>query len=216
MSLADLLPGQHSDEVRDHWWWRPGWRVGRRFYAFHITFEGQQALQALAAACRSSLAHLPTVTLIPDQWLHLTMQGIGFTDELADPDVRDLAQRAGRIAAAIPAFEVDFAELIVAGEAIVMPATPAGPVQRLRAAARDAIAEVLGERRVVEDPDRFRPHVSIGYITADGAAAPYVAAVKRIHIDPVRVRISRLDLIEMHRDQRMYEWHTVARLPLGD
>jgi hypothetical protein len=33
--------------------------------------------------------------------------------------------------------------------------------------------------------------------------------------DPVAVRISRVDLIEMHRDHRMYEWTVVASLPLN-
>jgi hypothetical protein len=24
--------------MADHWWWRPGWRHGRRMYYWHVTF----------------------------------------------------------------------------------------------------------------------------------------------------------------------------------
>ena len=27
--------------VRNHWWWRPGWRAGRHFYACHLTLNDQ-------------------------------------------------------------------------------------------------------------------------------------------------------------------------------
>ncbi|MEV4362688.1 hypothetical protein [Nonomuraea sp. NPDC049625] len=35
-------------ETRGHWWWRPGWRVGRSFYTWHILVEDQPELHAFA------------------------------------------------------------------------------------------------------------------------------------------------------------------------
>jgi 2'-5' RNA ligase len=215
MSLVDLLPGQHADTVRNHWWWRPGWQIGRRFYAFHITFDGNADLQQLLGAYRDALADIPTVTLIPDRWIHLTMQGIGFTDEIPTDDVRRIAQRASEELARIPAFDVSFRDIVVADEAIALPAEPAEPVRDLRKATRRAIATALGKDKVAEDPQRFRPHVSVAYITADGPANPYIDAVKTAQPDAVRIKIERVDLIEMHRDNRMYKWTTVAALPLA-
>jgi 2'-5' RNA ligase len=215
MSLVDLLPGQHADTVRDHWWWRPGWQIGRRFYAFHITFDGNSDLQQLVGAYRDALADIPTVTLIPDRWIHLTMQGIGFADEVPTVDVQRIAQRASKELLRIPPFDVSFGDIVVADEAIALPAEPAEPVRDLRNATRRAIAAVLGEDQVAEDPQRFRPHVSVAYITADGPANTYIDAVKAAQPDAVRVRIEHVDLIEMHRDNRMYEWTTVAALPLA-
>jgi 2'-5' RNA ligase len=214
MSLVDLPPAQHADQVRDHWWWRPGWRVGRRFYAFHVTFEDQPDLYRLADTYRTALADAPAATLIPDQWLHLTMQGIGFTDEVTDTTATRIAEEARAILADVPAFEVEFGEVIVADEAIVMPATPAAPVRDLRTATRQAIGRILGDDQVPESADRFRPHVSVAYLTANGPATPYVNALKASKPEPAHVRISHVDLIEMHRDRRMYEWAVVARLPL--
>ncbi|MEH1056411.1 2'-5' RNA ligase family protein [Micromonospora sp. CPCC 206171] len=156
MSFADLAPGQHAAQVRDHWWWRPGWRVGRRFYAFHVTFEDQPDLYRLADSYRSALAVAPPVTLIPDQWLHLTMQGIGFTDETTDETLAAITKEAGEQLAQLPAVDVEFGEIVVADEAIVMPAIPAEAVQRLRAATRTVIERVAGKDQVPEDHGRYR------------------------------------------------------------
>lgn len=214
MSLADLAPGQHSGRVHDHWWWRPGWRVGRRFYAFHVTFEEQPDLYRLADAYRSALTAVPAVALIPNRWLHLTMQGIGFTDETSDQTLTRIIDEAGQQLGQLPAVDVKFREAVVTGEAIVMPADPGEAVRQLQAATRTAIGRVVGADRVSGDPTRYRPHVSVAYLTAAGSAEPYVRAVEDVKPHPATVRISHVDLIEMHRDRHMYEWSVVARLPL--
>jgi hypothetical protein len=41
------MPEPDADGVRDHWYWRPGWAIGRRFYAWHITFADQSQVVAL-------------------------------------------------------------------------------------------------------------------------------------------------------------------------
>lgn len=215
MSLADLPPGQNAEQVRNHWWWRPGWHVGRRFFAFHITFDNQPALHELAATYRTALAEMPSLTLIPDQWLHLTMQGIGFADEIQPAVLSQLVEEARNLLSAVPAFEVEFGSVIVADEAIVMPAEPPEPVQELRRLTRTAISRVFGEEQVPENANKFRPHVSVAYLTADGFSAPYVEAVSRAKVEKARATIAHVDLIEMHRDRQMYEWQTVEALPLA-
>ncbi|MEU7977641.1 2'-5' RNA ligase family protein [Micromonospora sp. NPDC049081] len=214
MALTDLPPGQHADRVRDHWWWRPGWRVGRRFYAFHVTFTDQPELYRLADCYRSALSAAPSLTLIPDQWLHLTMQGIGFTDEVADDTLAAIIEEARKQLVRLGPVDVEFSAAIVADEAIVMPATPAEAVQELRATTRAALGHVLGDENVPEDPRRYRPHVSVAYLTTDGPAAPYVQAVTATEPRPAAVRITHVDVIDMHRDRQMYEWSSIARLPL--
>lgn len=41
-----------TETVHDHWWWRPGWRLGRSFYASHITFTDQPEAARLVASYR--------------------------------------------------------------------------------------------------------------------------------------------------------------------
>lgn len=212
MAVADLAPGEHATNVRNHWWWRPGWQVGRRFYAFHVTFGDQRKLHDLVTSYRDALSRLQTVTPVPDRWLHLTMQGLGFTDEIQQPTLDRVRDETGAALRELPPLKVQFREAVVADEAIAMPATPAKPVQHLRHTVRGALGHVLDQ--VPEDAHRFRPHISVAYITADGNATPYLAAVSAIDPEPVSVRIDQVSLIEMHRDHRMYEWDTVATFPL--
>ena len=86
---------QHVDEGRNHWWWRPGWRAGRHFYACHLTPADQPELRRLVDTYQAALRDVPTVDLIPAQWLHLTMQGIGFTDEISSQEIERILAFAG-------------------------------------------------------------------------------------------------------------------------
>src|SRR3954447_24229065 len=80
--------------MRDHWWWRPGWRLGRRMYTWHITFDGQDQLHALVDAYQERLASLPGLDPIPRPWLHLRTQGLGLVDETPRADVERVIEAA--------------------------------------------------------------------------------------------------------------------------
>jgi hypothetical protein len=69
------------EPMRDHWWWRPGWTVGRSFYTWHVTFANHASGQQLVTAYAPMFVRLPMLDPVPMRWLHLTLQGIGFTDE---------------------------------------------------------------------------------------------------------------------------------------
>jgi hypothetical protein len=208
-ALEDLAPGQHAEAVRDHWWWRPGWGTGRSSYAWHITFDGAAELHAVAERYRQSLAGLP-VTLIPDRWLHLTMQGVGFTDEVSEADRDAIAAAVLSRLTRIQPFTVYLGPAVVGDEAVALPARPDGRVRAVRIAVRDGIADVWGRDRVPEDGDRYRPHASVAYMDADGPVAPYVHAISDVRVLPASVEVRTVSLIRLHRDRRMYEWDTVA------
>lgn len=61
----------------------------------------------------------------------------------------------------------------------------------------------------------FLPHVSIGYINRDGEAKPIAAALRGLTARPVDVTFAKADLLECHRDHRMYEWTGDAHIPIG-
>ena len=198
----------------NHWWWRPGWSVGRRFYTWHLTFEGQEDVHRLAAEYRDALAPLGNVlTPIPDQWLHLTMQGIGFVGEAKEQDVQAIVDAAGPRLAAIPAFDVRLGPAVLDPEAILLHVHPDGPVRSVRNAIRDAIGAVLGE--VPEKADGFTPHVSVAYSASDSPAGPVARVLDGLNLTPAHARVSSAELIVIHRDNRMYEWETFAAVPLG-
>jgi hypothetical protein len=128
--------------MADHWWWRPGWSVGRRFLTWHLTFEGAPEVHRLAETYRAALTDVPGLDLIPDQWFHCTMQGLGFADEVRDGDVRAIVDYARKRLAGIPAFEITIDRPAFTPEAIRWEAVPGEPIAAVRAAIRDAIREV--------------------------------------------------------------------------
>jgi 2'-5' RNA ligase len=197
--------------MADHWFWRPGWAVRRRFYTWHLTFADSTDLHRLAADYRKALEPLPGLDLIPDQWIHLTMQGVGFIDEVAEDDVDAIVAAAEMRLAAVPPFMLEFDRPIVTPEAIQWRVDPAGPNQ-VRDALRAAIGDVWTE--VPEQAGGFKAHVSIAYSNATGPQAPIQAALERVESAPAVVRVSEAQLIVLHRDNRMYEWVEYATVLL--
>ncbi|MEN8655137.1 2'-5' RNA ligase family protein [Streptomyces sp. 21So2-11] len=127
------------EHMRDHWWWRPGWKAGRRFYNWHLTFDEQPEVHRLAEQYRTALAPVGGLDLIPDRWLHLTMQGIGFLGDIDGQNLRAIVEAATQRLAEVPAFGVTLREPIVDPEAILVPMEPAAPVRAVREAIRAAI-----------------------------------------------------------------------------
>lgn len=202
------------ETMRNHWWWRPGWSVGRRFYTWHLTFDGQDDVHRLAAEYRSALAPLgAALTPIPDKWLHLTMQGVGFVGEAEEEDVQAIADAARDRLATVPAFDLRIGPAVLDPEAVLLEVEPEGPVRAVRDAIREAIGAVLGD--VPEKADSFTPHVSVAYSNSEGPAAPIAQVLGGLGIMPARARISAAELIVINRDNKMYEWESFATASLG-
>lgn len=199
--------------VAYHWWWRPGWYVGRRFYTVHATFADAPAVQALAAKARERLASLPGLDLIPGRWLHLTMQGIGFADEVSDADLSAIIAAAKARLAAVSPINVTIGPPVIAGEGVTCWATPPRALDPVRAAVRAGIADVWGPGGVPETA-QWSAHVSVAYASADGPGEPIEAALNNVD-DVADATIGAVDLIRLGRDHRLYAWETIASLPLG-
>ncbi|MEU9190290.1 2'-5' RNA ligase family protein [Streptomyces sp. NPDC048484] len=202
------------ETMRNHWWWRPGWSVGRRFYTWHLTFESQDDVHRLAAEYRSALAPLGDIlTPIPDRWLHLTMQGIGFVGETKEQDIHAIVDAAHARLATIPAFDLQIGPEVLDPEAVLLQVHPDGPVRAVRNAIRDAIGDVLDE--VPEEAEGFTPHISVAYSAGNGTAEPIAQVLADRNLTPAQARISSAELIVIHRDNQMYEWESFAKVPLG-
>ena len=93
----------------------------------------------------------------------------------------------------------------------IQPALALNPV---RASVRAAIADVRGVARVPES-ERWTPHISVAYSNSDGLARPYVEALSSVALTPADLTVSAVQLIELNRDTRLYQWITKAELPLS-
>lgn len=201
--------------MRDHWWWRPGWRAGRSFYTWHVTFDDQPTVHRLAADYAPVLDHLPTLDPVPVRWLHLTMQGVGFTDSVDRVDVDAIVRAARGRCAGLAPFTVVLGPSRVDPEALKLPAKPEEPVIALRAAIRAAIGDVWGPDEVPEDANGFRPHVSLAYSNADGPSEPIAERLAARSGTSAEITVRSAALIELNRDHRAYEWAHIASADLG-
>jgi 2'-5' RNA ligase len=161
------------------------------------------------------LARLPMLDPVPVRWLHLTTQGIGFTDEVDRADVEAIVKAAQTRCARLTSFKATVGPPSVDSEAVKMDARPVKRLVDLRSNIRDAIADIWGRDRVPEPAEGWRPHVSLSYSNAAGPAQPIADALAAHPPQSTEFTISAVSLIKLNRDRRMYEWDDVAAVRLG-
>lgn len=219
MTVHQSPPGPPA--LRDHWWPRPGWRPGRIALTWHLTFEDVTALAEHVAAYQSALADLPGLNPVPPRWLHLTVQAVGYTDEVPPPVVAAVVASVQARVAELPEFALVFDRPEIFGEAIAIRTVPEAPVQRLRTAIRAGIGDVLGSEAVAtahEQAHGFMPHLTIAYSNVDADATPYAAALAAVDVSPVTVPVTDVALIRQERrlaPHWLYRWTTEATAALG-
>jgi 2'-5' RNA ligase len=207
--------------MRRHWWWRPGWRPGRRLYAWHLTFgdqtvsRGREDLRRVVAGYQARLAGLPGLDLVPVEWLHLTMQPIAFADQVDAGEVERVVAAVGRRCAALAPVGLTLGPPELQAEGVWLRVVPAAAVRRVRAAVRAGIAEVWGAGRVPEPAGGFTPHVSLAYSNADGPSEPYAVALAAVRSRSASVELGAVQAISLGRDAHVYRWEAVATVPLG-
>jgi 2'-5' RNA ligase len=203
------------DRLVNHWWWRPGWHVGRSFYTWHITFDNEESkpLHDLVARLHDRLDGVAGLDLIPRRWLHLTMQGLGFTDDVTEADMRAIVDEATDRLAEVPAFDMTLGPVEGDDEATGLLVRPWEATGAVRNAVRGAIATVWD---AVPEADEFRPHTSIAYSNSDAPVGPIRERLADLRgLEPVTIPIRSVQLIRLNRDHRMYEWDTVTDVTLG-
>jgi 2'-5' RNA ligase len=206
----------HADALSDHWWWRPGWQVGTRFYTWHLTFDGRDGVRQLVDHYQSVLAAFDGLDLIPHRWLHVTMQGVGHVDQIDDDQLGHIISAVRQRLAELDRVFIRFDRPVVRPEAIALPALPPNEIGRLRDAIRSGLAEALGETNVPENGTDYQPHLSLAYSNGTQPASPIAAALDASPGEPVELEVTEAALIVQHRDDRMYEWTTRARAPIAE
>ncbi|MEV6925553.1 2'-5' RNA ligase family protein [Dactylosporangium sp. NPDC051485] len=207
------LAYQDLPALRNHWYWRPGWSSNRRFYTWHLTFADQDALTELVTTVQQQL-RLPGLDLVPVEGLHLTTQGVGFTDEVSDEDLAAIVDAVTRQCAHLQPFDLNLGPVDPDAEGIGLLIQPWAPVTALRTAIRAGIGQVWP---IVPEPENgFRPHVTVAYSGAEVPVdGPVAALVSLRDLPPATVQIHAVQLIALRRSKRAYVWDTVHTTPLG-
>lgn len=205
--------------ISNHWYPRAGWRPGRLFDTWHVLFDDVPEVRELAARCRDALRSLPNLNMVPDEWLHMTVQGVGWSDKLTDAQLRSVVRCVTDELHTLGRISVRFGPPLVKGEALVLPAEPVVYMDELRNRLRVAIERALGAPPWVaaEQMQGFLPHVSVAYARCDADAGPYARALGVVSPAVAQVPLRHVALIRQDRrfgpDWR-YTWDEHARVDL--
>jgi hypothetical protein len=181
-------------------------------YTWHITFNDQPSLHRLVKAYQAPLTSLDGLDLIPPRWLHLTTQGVAFTDEIDQEEIARIIEAARKRLAAQRPVSLTAGPAFADPEAIMLELPSASRLYPVRDNIRAALAEVRGAVNVPET-EQWNPHISIAYSNSDGTAAPYIEALGSITLPPADLTVHAVHLIELSRDTRLYQWTTKAEIP---
>lgn len=214
--LTDPAPG--GDETsRDHWWVRPGWGPSTRWWTFHTTFVGQPGTPALLgeAARLRPWTERSGWDLVPQEWLHLTMQGVGDAALLSPDQVVALEQTARRAVAGTRPLALELGPATVDAEGINLPAhgDSAHVLDSVRDEIRASIGEVLGTDAIEGGPV-WRPHVTLAYANTTGVGLGPVRAELAATAGSVVIGLDHVSLICLRREGHLYRWDQTRTLPL--
>ncbi len=206
--------------LRNHWWPRPGWTEGRLIFTWHLTFCNALTLYTLVARCHDALRPLPGLDLVPPRWLHLTMQGVAWADEIDRNDLKAVYSSVRNRVDGLSSLDLELGPAVVKGEAIVLPPHPVEPLYELLRRIRLGIEESVGAsaNSPAGRKGEFRPHVSLAYSHIDARAEPYRAALQAVGPATASVHVDAVTLICQERlltPDRLYRWTETANAQLG-
>lgn len=199
----------------DHWWWRPGWRLGRSFYTWHITFSRNPEVCGLVGHYASAIQKFQTLDPVSPDGLHLTIQGIGFTDEVSRSGVDQIVAATATSCSKLAPFRARIGPAEVDTETVHMPVNPATSIIDLRIALREGIGDVWGTDNVPESMEGFRPHVTLAYSNGVAAIREIGSAIRTCDLAAAETLVSTVSLIELNRDRKRYEWVEIAKINIG-
>jgi 2'-5' RNA ligase len=200
------------ERMTDHWWWLPGVRPGRRLYVWHILFGDHPEVCDLARRCQALLIGVPGLDLVPEPWLHMTTQIIGFADEIDDEQIRAMCEAAAKRLAELQPVGVLFGRPLVHREAVMLGIRPGRALDSMRDGLRDAVANTVRAHQLAGAD--LTPHMTLAYSNQDAPAAPVVEAVRSLP-SPIDVVFRQVSLVSQERVGRLYRWDRVADISLG-
>lgn len=202
-----------SQTFKNHWW-RPEWANERQMYTFYLTFEHDQDLASSITSHYSSALDSPNLNKIPAQWLHISVQHIGFADEVPDDQLRRVANDVKQRCAAMQSIRISVGSPVVAEEGVALRVRPAELLISSRKAIREVVANVRGPNLVPGGTD-FSPHVTLAYAHFPGDTQPTSKNLEALEPQWAASRFQEFNLARLWRADRLYKWETMEYIRLG-
>ncbi|HET9255397.1 MAG TPA: 2'-5' RNA ligase family protein [Pseudonocardiaceae bacterium] len=204
-----------SGMTRDHWWWRPGWHEGRSFYTWHIIFPSSDPMRQITSSYAPVIKQIETLDPVGIDGIHMTLQGIGFTDEVSAADIRKIAASASSRCAQLEPIRVRIDEPRIDEEALHMNLHPVERLAQVKQELRNGIGDVWGYENIPESMDGFRPHISLAYSNGIAPMERIDVTIKQQRLPVTDVLVSSVSLLDLNRDHGRYEWTEIATVTLG-
>lgn len=204
--------------MTDHWAREQQWRPGQGLWALYVICGSIPAVVGHATQFQERLSGMRGLDLVDPRWLHLTVLGVAFVEDVEPAALARLVDRVTAITAAEPAMEMVAGAPRARTDAVWMPVSTTPSVVPLRNSLEQAVVTCLGRRPhpLPLPPEGFQPHVSIAYANAD---APLVDEVddrlSGVDLAPVSFRASHLSLLRLRREAPRWSWDAEQRIPFG-
>jgi 2'-5' RNA ligase len=185
-------------------------------YYWFLTFENSADLHFLARRFQDPI-DFPYYDLTPPRDLHLTLDRVGFHDDVSSDLLADISAAATSACHHMPSFDITTGSLGGTPGAIGFNVSPMDHLESLRDRLRAATLSVYPEAPVRRNT--FHAHVSIAYANADRIpAVDVVAAVDNINATAragVTVTVTDAALVLLEQRSRSYAWQVLSRIPLA-
>lgn len=208
-------PATTLQGLRDHWQWRPEWSTDRICVLWYLTFETAPELSRQAEQAQALLGGIATVDVVPTAWLHLTLDDVGFADELLPGQVEQVVDAARTAVRDWTAPALTLGPACPMEDAVVLQAGPAPDLVALRELLRGATTGVLGPETVT-GLDEFWPHVTLAYLNDACEPGTVMDPLAPVSAAQLVVSAPRLTLAAVTRHDRQYQWTALAHLPLDE
>jgi 2'-5' RNA ligase len=205
-------PTPVREKMKDHWWWRPGVRPGRRVLVWHILPGDQPAVHGLVKEFQDRLAGLDGLDLVPAEWLHMTTQIVGFADVIGPAELDEMTAAAAERLGRVDPVTVRLGEVSLFSAAVVLRTRPPRALHPVREAIRAAIAQTVAAHQLDDQPE-WTPHLSLAYSNGDVPTAPIIAALAE-RPEPASMTVRGAQLVAQVRDGHLYRWEPLAAVPL--
>lgn len=166
-----------------------------------------EASQSLSEQLTGAVA----VDLVPAEWLHLTMTGVGFAADVDDKTQRSIIETVFSRTSRVTTHPLRFTRAFLYPEGLGLAAEPAPWLEDLKAIQADAVGRI----RDVHGDGPFQPHVSLAYFSGDAPLQVVDRAIRSLPFTEIVVEHPRLSLIELNRDEHVYTWKVLHQVTLG-
>jgi 2'-5' RNA ligase len=153
--------------------------------------------------------------MTPEKWLHATALVAGTTDDISSDDLNLMLSDVRRSLRGVRPIDVCITKVLYHPEAIMLGFAPEGALDPIHAAVRNATLAVTGRVGTVTGPaDRWTPHLTISYSTAEQPMAPLVAALGQ-EVPKCDVTVDAVSLVIQWGAERLWDWQPVGTAKLG-